>query len=745
MRKILFIIAAMAALGTGAKAQDRIFVYRNDGGFDAFLKSEVDSMTLSHEDAEGKYHAGWETQLIHTPDSTYRIPLAAIDSISFYAPPTILNKDVFILTAEHDAYITQADTVSFTFAPGTPEELLPVKGNLVVSRYDCTSFPDGIVARVTYMAEDAAGMHYECERTGIDEVFDQILLYEECTPAQDAKAEKSTKASIEANATIWDETYKENFEKDGTSASIEVNDKASLRVLMRKTLGSPFYFKLELENKLDINPSLTAISEAKMGASFNIIKEKSIGRIPIPYTPLFFVPKISMAGYFDLTGEVKLEAGLFFNRLDMISFEYKEGEWGCNYSHKQEGGWDIAQLSMEGAAEVGISPELLFSFCGTATGVGVNFSAGLKEYVNFKFDALEYFDTGAYAAIKESYANTTAPYSISVFAQAGLFDSDNSPRWTKTFSDEKQIGNDKFIVPEFSEITCTDGTESNSEVVSTNISRDLLLPTNVGFAVYDDENNLISKKYSSATYTGPSEWPFKGLSEQFSRLESGEYTVYPLIKIFDKELLATPSGKFTIIEESPLIGTWKQILWLEDGLWWNKADDDAINTYTSDHRIIYGSEVGYWEANDTHLKLTDEEGSLIYTYEIKDNYLYLKDYSDPTKPYIYIWIKIDDVPAELLGTWQNTGEGYQYMEITETTYRNYNKDENGEYGEEGVYSYGYDTMIMQQFNYDSGEFINKYTVRIIKLTETDLELRYEEYNENGNLIDSYGYSYKKLK
>lgn len=745
MRKILFIIAAMAALATCAKAQDRIFVYRNDGGFDAFLKSEVDSMTLSHEDAEGKYHAGWETQLIHTPDSTYRIPLAAIDSISFFAPPTILNKDVFILTAEHDAYITRADTVSFTFASGTPEELLPEKGNLVVSRYDCTSFPDGIVARVTYVAEDAAGMHYECERAGIDEVFDQILLYEECAPAQDTKAEKSTKASIEANATIWDETYKENFEKDGTSASIEVNDKASLRVLMRKTLGSPFYFKLELENKLDINPSLTAISEAQMGASFDIIKEKSIGRIPIPYTPLFFVPKISMAGYFDLTGEVKLEAGLFFNRLDMISFEYKEGEWGCNYSHKQEGRWDIAQLSMEGAAEVGISPELLFSFCGTATGVGVNFSAGLKEYVNFKFDALEYFDTGAYAAIKESYANTTAPYSISVFAQAGLFDSDNSPRWTKTYSDEKQIGNDKFIVPEFSEITCTDGTESNSEVVSTNISRDLLLPTNVGFAVYDDENNLISKKYSSATYTGPSEWPFKGLSEQFSRLESGEYTVYPLIKIFDKELLAIPSGKFTIIDEFPLIGTWKQILWLEDGLWWNKADDDAINTYTSDHRIIYGSEVGYWEANDTHLKLTDEEGSLIYTYEIKDNYLYLKDYSDPTKPYIYIWIKIDDVPAELLGTWQNTGEGYQYMEITETTYRNYNKDENGEYGEEGVYSYGYDTMLMQQFNYDSGEFINKYTVRITKLTETDLELRYEEYNENGNLIDSYGYSYKKLK
>lgn len=644
MRKILFIIAAMAALATCAKAQDRIFVYRNDGGFDAFLKSEVDSMTLSHEDAEGKYHAGWETQLIHTPDSTYRIPLAAIDSISFFAPPTILNKDVFILTAEHDAYITRADTVSFTFASGTPEELLPAKGNLVVSRYDCTSFPDGIVARVTYMAEDAAGMHYECDRAGIDEVFDQILLYEECAPAQDTKAEKSTKASIEANATIWDETYKENFEKDGTSASIEVNDKASLRVLMRKTLGSPFYFKLELENKLGIHQSLTATSEAGTGALANIIKDKAIGRIPIPYTPLFIVPKISMDGYFSLTGEVKLEAGLFFNRRDMLSFEYKEGEWGLHRSYEQDGGWEMAQLSMEGAAEAGIIPELLFSFCGTATGIGINFSAGLKEYVNFKFDALEYFDTGAYAAIKESYARTTAPYSISAFARAGLFAPGASLIFT--YSDEKQIGNDKFIVPEFSEITCTDGTESNSEVVSTNISRDLLLPTNVGFAVYDDESNLISKKYSSATYTGPSEWPFKGLSEQFSGLESGEYTVYPLIKIFDKELLATPSGKFTI-----------------------------------------------------------------------------------------------GPPAELLGTWQNTGDGYQYMEITETSYSNYSIDEYGKYGEYGTYTYNGNIMYMVQ----TGESRQEYTVKVVKLTETDLVLRYEEYDENGNLIDSYGYSYKKLK
>lgn len=290
MRKILFIIVTMAALATGAKAQDRIFVYRNDGGFDAFLKSEVDSMTLSHEDAEGKYHAGWETQLIHTPDSTYRIPLAAIDSISFFAPPTILNKDVFILTAEHDAYITRADTVSFTFASGTPEELLPEKGNLVVSRYDCTSFPDGIVARVTYVAEDAAGMHYECERAGIDEVFDQILLYEECAPAQEKKETKSLDTLTLNQTILFNKTYNKSFSKDGTTLDLTVNEQAKAKVLIRNLPKLPFYFKLEMENDLEVTPTLTAISEANIEASADIVRNLSLGRIPIPYTPLFIAP-----------------------------------------------------------------------------------------------------------------------------------------------------------------------------------------------------------------------------------------------------------------------------------------------------------------------------------------------------------------------------------------------------------------------------------------------------------------------
>lgn len=565
MRKILFIIATMAALATCAKAQDRIFVYRNDGGFDAFLKSEVDSMTLSHEDAEGKYHAGWETQLIHTPDSTYRIPLAAIDSISFFAPPTILNKDVFILTAEHDTYITRADTVSFTFAPGTPEELLPEKGNLVVSRYDCTSFPDGIVARVTYVAEDAAGMHYECERAGIDEVFDQILLYEECAPAQEKKETKSLDTLTLNQTILFNKTYNKSFSKDGTTLDLTVNEQAKAKVLIRNLPKLPFYFKLEMENDLEVTPTLTAISEANIEASADIVRNLSLGRIPIPYTPLFIAPKLSMTGYFNLNGEVKLEAGATLERSDKVAFEYTDGKWTGHHSSSADGKFNVAQLSMDGSAEIGVKPELLLSLCGTATGVGVNFSAGLKEYVNFKFDALEYFDTGAYAALKDSKAHTTVPYSISAFAQAGLFDFKNSPRWTYTYSDEKPLGEDKYLLPEFSELIYNsinyyifDGFVLNIEM---GISRDLLFPVNLGFAAYYDEDGSLLKFHDSDnSYYNQTEWPFKRYNLDWGiPHKDGNYTLYPIIKMWDKELLVNKPCKITIECHPDLIGTWRDI------------------------------------------------------------------------------------------------------------------------------------------------------------------------------------------
>lgn len=93
-RIILTIMIIVISLCKLMAQNDAIYVYRSDGGFDAFLKSDIDSIVYSHYDNNRVYHSDWQMQEVHTSDSIYRISLAVIDSVSFVAPQTIVNKAV---------------------------------------------------------------------------------------------------------------------------------------------------------------------------------------------------------------------------------------------------------------------------------------------------------------------------------------------------------------------------------------------------------------------------------------------------------------------------------------------------------------------------------------------------------------------------------------------------------------------------------------------------------------------------
>ena len=84
MKRLILTLSLLVTVIAGALAQnDAMYIYRNDGTFNAFLKNDVDSVAYSHYDADGVYCNDWMTQIVYTPDSVYRIPLAAIDSVVF--------------------------------------------------------------------------------------------------------------------------------------------------------------------------------------------------------------------------------------------------------------------------------------------------------------------------------------------------------------------------------------------------------------------------------------------------------------------------------------------------------------------------------------------------------------------------------------------------------------------------------------------------------------------------------------
>lgn len=552
MKRILFTLTLLATLFVDAVAQnDAMYIYRNDGTFNAFLKQDVDSIAYSHYDADSLYHSEWITQLIYTADSIYQIPLTAIDSVTFYTPETIVNKDVFELTAAHDAYLSDCDTISFTLSVGTPSYMRPAKGNIVVSAYDCMAFPDGIMAEVLSVAEDGQGYHYDCQKVGLESVYDQLVCIVEGYMDESSPASVRNTEWASFEHTLWDKGFNETLEKGGTTTVFDVKDAAKILVTINIQKGQSPYFRLDLQNDLNAQVTFNA------GSSFEKYYEKqfaklSLGRIRIPQCPLLFItPKLTLSAYFAEGGTVSLDCQAHYRRKDKLSFTYENKAWNISHAPVNDAGVDVASLSMEGYAEVGVIPDLLFSFCGTATGLGMEYSVGLKETVDFKFDMVAAFDEGAYSAMKDSYARTTLPQSFRAYAQVGLWGDGVQPA-SYEYSFEPQLGPDRYLLPAFTKPEFSRGATATMAVLCSEVSRNLLIPVSIGMAFYDNENNLMGTNYKPTEYISGEQWSLNGLECAFDRMEAGQtYTAYPMVKIMGKELRAIPSAEFPTFHTCP--------------------------------------------------------------------------------------------------------------------------------------------------------------------------------------------------
>ena len=552
MKRIILTILIIAISLCKLMAQNEaMYVYRNDGGFDAFLKSDIDSIVYSHYDNNRVYHSDWQMQEVHTSDSIFRIPLAVIDSVSFVAPPTIVNKAVFELTAAHDAYLSTCDTIRFTLALSTPKDMQPLKGNIVVSTYDCNSFPDGIMARVVSKTQDNNGIHYECEHVGLDAVYDQLVFIGNGYIDNEKINQIDTKMTrMTFGKELWNKTWSSTLEKGGTTTNFSINDAAHIVVTVNIQPNKPMFFRMDLQNNLNSTFTFNATSSFERWYEKQIVNVR-LGKIRIPQCPLLFItPKFTLSGYFAEGGTVSLDFKGHYNRTDKVSYTYQDKAWSVSHTPANDAGVDVASLSMNGYAEIGVIPDLLFSFCGSATGIGLEYSIGVKETVDFKFDAVAAYDEGMYAALKDCYARTTLPQNIRVYAQVGLFGEGVQPL-SYSRSLEPKLGSDKYLLPLFTKPEYTQGSKANSAVLKSDISRDLLLPVEVGMVYYDYDNKQKSI-YMSTPYKTNKEWPLKSMQTVFTDMQPGKtYTVFPIVKLMGKELRAQPSTTFPEFHTCP--------------------------------------------------------------------------------------------------------------------------------------------------------------------------------------------------
>lgn len=170
MRRVLFTLLLMTVTLTGMAQSigDAMYVFRSDGQINGFLPGEIISIDYSDTDADRNKYDEIVTQIINTADSTYIIPLSVIDSISFVTPETVYQPGVINISEKLMPYVVNSEDLTITLSDATPSDIMPRVGDKLVTLEMNDKFPAGFIGEV----ETVAGKRIECKSLEWDEAFE---------------------------------------------------------------------------------------------------------------------------------------------------------------------------------------------------------------------------------------------------------------------------------------------------------------------------------------------------------------------------------------------------------------------------------------------------------------------------------------------------------------------------------------------------------------------------------------------
>ena len=163
-----------------AQAQDKeqhaLYNYRNDGSFNAWLNNDIDSITYSRIDTLGIEHDDIVVQEVWTPDSLYRIPLEAIDSIGFRAPEPVMRDGIFFLRNYHAAHTVAIDSLTLYFDSSIHRDSLPDIGQVVLHGVYTTPYEEGFAGKVTDIRNENGYVVVDCEMLCVADVYKRLVM-----------------------------------------------------------------------------------------------------------------------------------------------------------------------------------------------------------------------------------------------------------------------------------------------------------------------------------------------------------------------------------------------------------------------------------------------------------------------------------------------------------------------------------------------------------------------------------------
>lgn len=566
MKKLMLTLVLLMSVICGAMAQnDAMYVYRNDGVINAFLKSNIDHVCYSQLDVDSVAHAEYVVQEVWAVDSVYRIPLEKIDSVSFITPKTVYQPGTVNITSEMREYIIASDSLMLTFAQNTPTNLLPQLGDKLVNTEASGGLLSGFVGKVKEIENTGNGYSVYCDAIDLTDVFECYYgMYGGDSERPSRVKNRRVKDGERPGIFEWNPGKLTrnlistmgssiSYEPDGNLLVPSLDDAEISFSLTPKIYGSAFLI-INREYGVNLNISIYGdyTLEEYMALAGSITGGGDLKFIEKPFP----IPEVLC--------DVDVEFGAFLRAGFQISTEQKwtqrynstfHYEWSSKGQESLKNINDIRNVenthsgivALKGICEGGLYAKVGLAFFATSqldiAEVGLRLEGGLRfegtalPYISNKEDALK--STDLYNTMKGQGVELSAYYGTSAYANLFSWSWNKPiPNWDNIPFEKKGVIKSCNYVPEFKNTKLEK--EDNYYIASFDIFGNCD-KTDIGFSLQckDNPTDRVGG-YSVYDYNGPS----SSAHTTFYKTPSKDpYIVYPLVKFGELEMIAEPSAE----------------------------------------------------------------------------------------------------------------------------------------------------------------------------------------------------------
>lgn len=567
MKNIFILLSLLMTMFVEAVAQnDAMFVYRNDGVINAFLKTDIDSIRHSNLDVDSVLHKEYVVQEVWTVDSVYRIPLAIIDSVSFVTPPTVYKDGVVKIGEELLKYVIGAEELTLQLYSNIPSSLIPHTDDLLILLEGCEVLPNGFSGKVKSVNAHSDCIEVVCEQAYIEDIFDSFCSVQTVVGyADNNENDPSLRSSSFAKRAIYNPKdivfhlgpFSTSLNADiskkiipngdlalkgGLDGSISFKPTFRIHTFVLVGDGQGLYFNSSITGNLEVSSLLSIYGGLEWEHNF---MDPEVA-IPIPSTGGLLSFYIN-PGYFtranalitgNITARVNYSFGMGFDYSSECESLIKTSIGGCLASSSTDiEGCIDGSIAVGGFIETGICLAVKKL---NSRRIGYRGEYGVQARGNFVLTNSDIKnaekETVVYERLKASSLEW-GPFVNASYINASL-QTQGSISWQISRAEKTWD-----IVPTFkkTKLTHTSSIATSADAYS-ELSGNCFIPViPVGYKLFDGIMNEVAD-YDALYFTNKECL----MEHRFNNLSRGKnYTLYPTVSLFGYEMLASPSAKLT--------------------------------------------------------------------------------------------------------------------------------------------------------------------------------------------------------